>query len=235
MKTTIKRLSVLLLAICMICALAAPLNVQAAVSKTTKNKLKELVECMGTFEWYILSGNNIEVGEVREVPMEKTVMAKAAAFNCEFKYVSVYGDFEMESLYTVSAKNIKSMAKKMFGKKVTYKDLPQMTAEDVRSFIDAYRNAKGKVEIYQWEGETETDLENIKVTYKKSGKGYIITEDVYYGYWGINSYYEHKKSNYRITYTVKKKKGSTYGYVITGMTIEQTADLTSIPDDEGEG
>ena len=39
MKTTIKRLSVLLLAICMICALAAPLNVQAAVSKSTKKQL----------------------------------------------------------------------------------------------------------------------------------------------------------------------------------------------------
>ena len=39
MKTTIKRLSVLLLAICMICALAAPKDVQAAVSKSTKKKL----------------------------------------------------------------------------------------------------------------------------------------------------------------------------------------------------
>ena len=74
----------------------------------------------------------------------------------------------------------------------------------------------------------------VKTTYKKTDKGYDVIRDVFCGYWGINAYYNGKKANYRVTYNTAKKKGSTYGYVITGMTVEYIADL-GIPDDEGEG
>lgn len=234
MKTTIKRLSVLLLAICMICALAAPLNVQAAVSKTTKKKLNSLVDCMHGFEYDLLVFMDIELDEVREVTMDKSVMARAAALNCEGKFVAEVDEWDPESIYSITPKQLKKMAKKMFGKTVTYKSLPKGSAEKAEGFCAAYLNADGMPELYYWEGETDTDYVIVKTTYKKTDKGYDVIRDVFCGYWGINDYYKGKKANYRVTYNTKKKKGSTYGYVITGMTVEYIADLT-LPDDEGEG
>ena len=234
MKTTIKRLSVLLLAICMICALAAPLNVQAAVSKSTKKKLNNLVDCMYGFEFDLLVFMDIELDEVREVTIDKSLMAQAAALNCESTFVSEVGEWGTESIYSVTPKQIKKMAKKMFGKTVTYKSLPKGSADDAIGFNAAYLNADGNPELWYWEGETETDYVIVKTTYKKTDKGYDVIRDVFCGYWGINAYYNGKKANYRVTYNTAKKKGSTYGYVIAGMTVEYIADLV-MPDDEGEG
>ncbi len=233
MKTVLKRLFAMLLVAGMICAFSVPKDVQAASS--TKKKLKALVNCMSGYEWYLLMSNDIEEGEVREVTLDKGNMARAAALNCPYIFVSEYGELGWESLYTVSNKKLKAMAKKMFGTAATYKDLPKMSAEDVIGFTGVYRNAKGKVEIYQWEGETETDLETIKISYKKSGKGYKITKDMFCGYWGINAYYNHKKANYRIVYTVEKNKTSSYGYAITGMSVEYLENITIPYDDEGQG
>ncbi|MBR3483619.1 MAG: hypothetical protein IKH42_02990 [Lachnospiraceae bacterium] len=233
MKTVLKRLFAMLLVAGMICAFAVPKDVQAASS--TKKKLKALVNCMSGYEWYLLMSNDIEEGEVREVPMSKVVMAKAAAFNCPRTYVSEYGEWEWEILYTVSTKKLKAMAKKMFGTAVTYKELPKMSTEDVIGVMDVYRNEKGKVELYAWEGETETAFDTIKISYKKSGTGYKITKDMFCGYWGIHEYYKHKKANYRIVYTVEKNKASSYGYVITGMSVEYLENLTIPYDDEGQG
>ena len=224
-KNTLRVLALLLIA-GIFCTFAVPQNVQAA---SVKKKLKSLVECMSSFEYDLLVFNDIEVDEVREVTLNKTVMAKAAALNCPLKYESQFGEWGFEALYSVSSKKIKKMAKKMFGKNVTYKNLPKGSAEDAIGFITAYLNADGNPEVYIWEGETETDYVTVKMTYKKTDKGYDVIKDVFCGYWGINEYYKGKKSNFRVTYNVEKNKASSYGYVITGMTIEKTAELT-LPD-----
>ena len=228
-KNTIRVLALLLIA-GLLCTFAAPEKAQAA---SVKKKLKSLINCMSSFEYDLLVFNDIELNEVREVTLNKTVMAKAAALSCSRTYVSQFGEWDFEALYTVPAKSIKKMAKKMFGKTVTYKNLPKGNAEEASGFVDAYLNADGVPEIYVWEGETETDYETVKTTYKKTDKGYDVIRDIFCGYWRINEYYKGKKSNYRVIYHTEKNKASSYGYVITGMTIERTAELT-LPD-EGEG
>ena len=109
------------------------------------------------------------------------------------------------------------MSKKMFGKAVSYKKIPKGSYEDVSYFLDVYRTDEGKVMLYIWEGETETDYDVIKQTIVKDGKGYKVVRDIYHGYWGWN---DGKTVNYRITYKVEKNSASSYGYVITGMMLE---------------
>jgi len=227
MKRKSFRVLALLLIAGLLCTFTVPENVQAA---SVKKKLKSLVNCMSSFEFDLLVFNDIELNEVREVTLNKSVMAKAAALNCSWTYVTQFGEWGFEALYSVPSKSIKKMAKKMFGKTVTYKSLPKGSAEEAMGFVDAYLNADGTPEIYVWEGETETDYETVKTTYKKTDKGYDVIRDIFCGYWGINEYYKGKKDNYRVTYHTEKNKASSYGYVITGMTIEKIAELT-LPDE----
>ena len=136
-------------------------------------------------------------------------------------------DFQFHTI-TVSNKRIKSMSKKLFGKAVSYKKIPKGSYEDVTGFMGVYRNDADKVMLYVWDGETETDTETIKLSIKKSGKGYAAVKELYHGYWGWN---DHKTANYRVTYKIEKNSASSYGYVITGMTIECIANINPREDD----
>ncbi|MCR5324292.1 MAG: hypothetical protein K6E85_13625 [Lachnospiraceae bacterium] len=197
--------------------LIVPQQVEAASAKT---KIKKLIANMSTYEYVLLFDTGLKVGEGYEVVLSDTEKATAAALTVplnEETYVCDVGDLGWEYLYSVSNKRIKSMSKKLFGKAVSYKKIPKGTWEDVHGFLGVYRDDTGKVLFYLWDGETETDSETINMSIKKSGKGYKVVKNVYHGYWGWN---DHKTANYRITYMVGKNSASSYGYVITGMTIE---------------
>ncbi len=213
-----KRIFSLLLVLVFALSLMTPQSAQAASAKT---KIKKLVANMSTYEYVMLFDlGSKKDGEKYEVVLTDREMARAAAFTAPLNddtYAGEFGDLGWEYIYNVSTSRIKKMSRKMFGKAVSYKKLPKGSAEDHDGFIDVYRNADGKPELYLWDGETETDFETIKQTIKKDGNGYLVTRDIYYGYWGWN---DHKTANYRITYKVTKNKASSYGYVITGMTIE---------------
>lgn len=195
----------------------SPGSAEAASAKT---KIKKLVANMSTYEYVMLFDTGLSEGESYEVVLSDTEKAVAAAFTTplnEDTYVGEVGDLGWQYLYSVSNKRIKSMSKKMFGKAVSYKKIPKGSFEDTSFFLDVYRTDEGKVMLYIWEGETETDFETRKQTIVKDGKGYKVVRDVYHGYWGWN---DGKTANYRITYKVEKNPASSYGYVITGMKLE---------------
>ena len=84
-------------------------------------------------------------------------------------------------------------------------------------YFDAYRTAKGTPVVYYTDGDVELDHDIIKVSVSKTGNNtYKVVRKVYYGYWGGNQ----GKPNYKVIYQVKKDRKSTYGYVITGMSMK---------------
>ncbi|MBP5160187.1 MAG: hypothetical protein ILP10_07815, partial [Lachnospiraceae bacterium] len=112
----------------------------------------------------------------------------------------------------------KKMSKKLFGKAVSDKKLPVKDSGKVGEFLTAFRTYKGRAVVYVWQYETETDHAEISFKLKKNGTGYVVTKDVYYGYWGMN---DGKTANYRVTYNVEKNEKSSYGFAVTGITIEK--------------
>ncbi|MCR5769401.1 MAG: hypothetical protein K6G45_13115 [Lachnospiraceae bacterium] len=227
-----RRLLSALAILAIVLSILTPQSVQAA---SAKSKVKKLVANMSTYEYALLFETKLSaVGEKYEIVLTDAEMARAAAFTAPLNddtYIGEVGEHGWEYIYSVSTSLIKKMSKKMFGKAISYKKLPKGSWDKVPYFIDVYRNDDGKPEFYIWDGETETDFETIKQTIKKSGKGFTVTRDVFFGYWGINEQNNHKASNYRITYTVEKNKASSYGYVITKMVMERTADLNLADED----
>ncbi|MBO4414979.1 MAG: hypothetical protein J5824_03235 [Lachnospiraceae bacterium] len=220
-KTAGRFLSLLLTAAVLV-SFTLPKPAEAASVKT---KIKKLIENMRSYEWVMLFDTGLSVGEGYEVVLSDTEKATAAAYTVPFNektFDSVVGDLGWEYLYNVSNKRIKSMSKKLFGKAVSYKKIPKGSYEDVTGFMGVYRSDADKVMLYVWDGETETDTETIKLSIKKSGKGYAAVKELYHGYWGWN---DHKTANYRVTYKIEKNSASSYGYVITGMTIECIANI----------
>ena len=227
-----KRFLGLLLAVIVIVASLVPTDVQAASYKT---KIKKLVANMESYEWMILTSFRDEYDLVDGklvINFSDTEIAQAAAA-AGFKYdedkiLRTEEEMGMWSEIEIPTSVIKSYSKKLFGKKVSYKKLPKQTAEDVKGFLEAYRNENGKAAMYCWEYETETDFVVQKVSVKKNGDTYTCTKDIFCGYWGFYMTYnenDHAERDenavtHRITYTIEKKKGSAYGYVITEMLIE---------------
>ena len=223
-----RKLLVLTVAFVLLTSFFSPQSAEAA---SAKKQVKKLVANMSTYEYVMLFGMNLSVGEGYEVVLSDMEMATAAAFTAPLddKHLTAeVGDNGWEYIYSIASSRIKKMTKKMFGKAVSYKKLPKGSWESAKGFLAVYRNSKGKPEFYIWEGETETDFDTIKMTVKKDGKGYKVVKDVYYGYWGWgwNDESERTDANYRITYKVEKNEVSSYGYAITGMTVECIADLT---------
>ena len=219
-----KKILGLLLAAVFIITLTVPSGIEAASYKT---KIKKLVNSLGGYEYALLSqlgSSYYEDGDVITIKFTDAEMAKAAAYT-GFEYngakkLKTDTDWEMWSEYLIPSSVIKTYSKRLFGKTITYKKLPKNNADDAYGFMDAYINENGKPAMFCWEGETETSFETYDMTVKKSGSTYTCTEEIFYGYWGEHSEYPDKR-NFRITYTLKKKKGSYYGFVLTGMKIER--------------
>ena len=217
MKKTLSFMTVLALVLCLV----TPTGVRAASAKT---KVRKMVSYMQTYEWMMLFDLGLADGEGYEIVLDNAQMAQAAALTVNLSNADIIecdDEFGFWSVYSVPSSRVKKMSQKLFGKAVSYKKLSKEKMEDIGGFIRAYRNDEGKPVIYCWEGETETDYEIMKQSVGKSGAGYKVVKDLYYGYWGMN---DHKTANYRITYRVEKNEVSSYGFAITKMKIEKLAD-----------
>ncbi len=196
-------------------AMIAPVGAEAA---TAKAKVKKLVKNMSSYEYTVLFGSGLETGEKKDIKLNARAKAIAATLAANLKNAVVEESEEFYTTYFIKSSTVKKMSKKLFGKAVSDKKLPVMKSEDVRGFLSAYRTEKGRAVVYCWEYETETDHEVISTKIAKKGSGFVVTRNVYYGYWGGN---DHKTANYSVTYTVEKNAKSSFGYAITGMSIEK--------------
>lgn len=194
-----------------------------AASQKTKN-IKKLVSQMNAYEANVLFDSGMDVGDSSEVKLNSRAKMIAAAFSPSVKVLDTiqYGDEETTPWFDIyyesilSEKNIKTAAKNMFGKSYDKSVYPKYTGNEM-SWVGMIFNHDGKI-VTLW---SDIEDENLFEVRKVSVKGNTVVKDVYSGYWGCGM--DGVSSNYRITYTVKKNSKSKYGYVISSMKIEKTA------------
>ncbi len=215
--------AVMIMAVCAVMvAFFAPADANAA-SKRVKN-IKELVSQMDGFEYKVLSDIqfDINVGEVRKINLNAAnkVYAASKAYSTKIlRCTTVENEEEYWESYeedVISTKSMKQSQLDMFGKKYGVKYLDELPSENIISG-NVYKRDGRPVIRYAIYIDFEYSLAERKTTVD----GNKVYKDIYYGYWGCD---DNKSSNYRITYTVKKNSVSKYGYVITGMKVEKTAD-----------
>lgn len=205
---------------------AAPKGVYAASKK--ENNIKKLVSQMGGLEYKLLLEDSFEVGESRKIKLTNAVKAQAAILAPKNKVVEeiVVGDedewYNMYEKDVFSEKTMKKKAKNMFGKSLGAKYLPKFDPENPLSDIGYNDNGKPVICYDYMERDLDYKVRKVIVS------GSTVYEDVFYGYWGYSA--NNELANFRITYTVKKNSKSAYGYVISSMKIEKTADETTFAD-----
>ncbi|MCR5728644.1 MAG: hypothetical protein K6G24_14420 [Lachnospiraceae bacterium] len=181
--------------------------------------ITELISDVEIFELSLLtySGDEKITGKVK---LTKNIMARAAAMTVsevEEIYTDYWDDSQDEDYadhyYSFNETELTKSAKNIFGKKVKKKNL---TSDKFSYLIDAYKDKKlGYVIMVSMDTEDVFDVYDFNI--KKNGNKYTATKDLYWGYWGAAD----NGANYRFTYTVKKSKNSSYGYVITGLKIKK--------------
>ena len=207
-----KELSKVFIMICLMMVFTVgvhPINANAASATT---KIKKLVKQMQTYECSVLYNST----KSRTIKLTNKEMAKAAALSINIKQSNRINMSEEYAVYKVSKSKVKKKSKNLFGKQVSTSSLPKkkMSQYDI---IGAIRTQNGTPAVYFYQNETETDYVVISTSVRKKSSSYQVVKKVYFGYWGANR----GKANYKIVYTVKKSKKSSYGYVIKKMKIKK--------------
>lgn len=214
---------VMILVVCVVMAAAfAPANANAA-TKRVKN-IKKLVSQMDGFEYKVLSDIqfDIKTGDVRKIKLNAANKVFAASMALDTKILkttTVENDEEYWESYeedVISTKSMKQSQLDMFGNKYGVKYLQDMPSENIISGNVYKRDGRPVIRYAIY-----IDFEYSLAVRNTTVDGNKVYKDIYYGYWGCD---DDKSSNFRITYTVKKNSVSKYGYVITGMKVEKTAD-----------
>lgn len=231
--TTIKKhikIYRILLAV-LIITLLAPTSTQASV----KSDIKPLLNGMHRFVYYSMFntiGTTSKLGKNYTIKLDNQNMLMASVLSTKFynsKVISEkdYGD-ELDVIYKLSSSKLKKRCKDLFGKTASVSALQKNKEPYDPWKLYFLFQQSGHPYLYASYWETETDLIRTSLSIKKTGNAtYTVKEGVYFGYWGFIQD-KTAKTNYIVTYKIKKNSASSFGYVIKDMKIKRIGDSTGV-------
>ena len=177
--------------------------------------VKKLTGRMVGFELSVLSSDYTFSSE-QTIALNRDNKARAAALTLRVKDENgvtrgVFGNYET---FRIPDRGVKKASKNLFGCAASKNNLTKGRSS---SILDAYKLKDGTPVVYYMDGGSEADYTVRKVQVKKQGEHYVVTKDVFYGYWRNNN----GSTNYRISYLVKPDSDSKYGYTITSMKVRE--------------
>lgn len=185
------------------------------VDASTTSNIKKLVKSTNMYEYTLLSKGP---KKSKTVTLSNSNVAKAAALSLKISSLKHYKDLYggEVSLYKLPSSKVKAASKNIFGKSVSTNSLKKKKSGS--GDLDAYRTSSNVpvVMVSNVGGDCDYSVTNISIK-KKNKNSYTVTKKVYCGYWGNNK----GKPNYKIMYTVSKKKKTKYVYVIKKMSYKK--------------
>ncbi len=210
-----KKLSLVILTLILVLGLGS-IAVSAA---SYEDSIKKLIDHLGNVEWEAVMRMD---GDYDEVIYGSSARWKAevAAISIPFADLelvdSIDEGYKITDFYSIDQKAYDKECLDIFGKKIPLSKL-SFGYNDNYMLQASETNDYGYV-VKSEEFDTECAMKDISFSVKKSGKKYVATKKVFFGYWGEAE--SATKANYQFTYTFKKSSKSSYGYVLTKMSIK---------------
>ncbi|MBR4343705.1 MAG: hypothetical protein IKP88_13600 [Lachnospiraceae bacterium] len=193
------------------------ISVSAASYKTS---IKKLINHLGNVEWEAIQRMDGDYDEVVYSSSDRW-KAEVAAISIPFADADLvdYIDegYMTTSFYSIDQKAYDKECMDIFGKKISLGNLSF-------GYNDSYMMQASETNDYGFvvksdEYDTETSMKDVSFSVKKSGKNYIATKKIFYGYWGEAE--NATEANYQVTYTFKKSSKSSFGFVLTKLTVKR--------------
>ena len=192
----------------------------AVSAASYESSIKKLIDHLGNVEWETvmrMDGLYDEVTYGSSARWKAEVAAISIPFTDKDLADSVDGGYKITNYYSIKQKAYDKECLNIFGKKISLANLP-FGYDDDYMMQASETNDYGYV-VKSEEFDTEAAMKEISFSVKKSGKKYVATKKVFFGYWGEAE--NATKANYQFTYTFKKSSKSSYGYVLTKMSIKR--------------
>ena len=211
-----KKLSLVALTFILVLCLGS-IAVSAASDETS---IKKLISHLGNFEWEAVLRMDSNYDEVI-YGSSKRWKAEVAAISIPFSDKDVADcvdeGYKITYYYSINQKAYNKECLNIFGKKISLSNLSFC-------YNDSYMMQASETNDYGFvvksdEFDTESDMKDISFSLKKSGKNYVATKKVFFGYWGEAE--NATKANYQFTYTFKKSSKSSYGFILTKMSVKR--------------
>lgn len=211
-----KKLSLVVLTLILVLGLGS-FTVSAA---SYESSIKKLTDHLGNVEWEAVMRMDRDYDEVTYGSSGRW-KAEVAAISIPFteKDLEDFVDegYKFTYYYSIDKKAYEKECLNIFGKKISLSEL-SFGYNDDYMMQASETNDYGYV-VKSEEYDTESSMKEISFSVKKSGKKYVATKKVFFGYWGEAE--NATKANYQFTYTFKKSSKSAYGYVLTKMTVKR--------------
>ena len=190
---------------------------------------KKLAKCVDFYVWELLDEARMEASGSQDGTLYKKALKKLyngkladnqkaliAAMNTKGYKEYASKDFTEY----ISASKVKNTYKQLFGK--TPKTLRLRKVSDPGN-ENGYQNgyaAKGN-KVYRLTYDSESDMIAGNGSVKASGSKIVVTRKYsYYSYWGLKANGMAPTAKVTAKVTLKKNKASSYGYTITGLTLQ---------------
>ena len=211
-----KRLTLVVLTFILVLGLGS-IAVSAA---SYESSIEKLIDHLGNFEWEAVMRMNTEYDEViysSSGRWKAEIAALSIPFTEKDIVDSVDEGYMLTYYYAIDQKAYDKECLNIFGKKISLANLSF-------GYNDSYMMQASETNDYGFvvksdEYDTESDMKTISFSVKKSGKKYVATKKVFFGYSGEAE--NATKANYQFTYTFKKSSKSSYGYVLTKMSVKR--------------